>query len=590
MQPSHFLLQVALALLPLSIVSTTWLYFYPLLHGCEFPNPKPSRSGNNATVPSIAPFRLLALGDPQLEGDSSLPDPDKPSFPSVRYLYNDLKYASSWRRRRQFMNDAVRELFAKDMLKWLKAKRKELDLWGNDYYLAHIHRSLRWYTKPTHTTVLGDLLGSQWISDDEFRRRAERYWKRVFRGMERVPDTIMSGIDGNKDEEPTEGTKRGKVEVLGEDKSWEARVTNIAGNHDVGYAGDLSDERVRRFERVFGELNWEIMFELPSSNITSNSEAELQDKIRDPPPALRLVILNSMNLDTPALDEGLQRQTYDFMNHIIATSRPVTDKTHATILLTHIPLHKEAGICVDEPFFDFSDGGGVKEQNMLSQHASRIILEGIFGLSGNKNVPGEGFGRRGIVLNGHDHEGCDVLHYFPREEEDPDCPDCPDKFIDDDSAPLEDVQQESNKQKQEEELKWQALRLPSSPSTPSSPATPHTPLRALNFKNTPHLREITLRSMMGEFGGYAGFLSAWFDDSLGEKGEWRLEFRTCGFGVQHWWWGVHVLDIVTALVFGGGILVKIFELLPGSGKKKAGGKTADAKLNVKEKNSERKEK
>ena len=39
---------------------------------------------------------------------------------------------------------------------------------------------------PTHTVVLGDLLGSQWIGDEEFERRAERFWGTVFGEGERV--------------------------------------------------------------------------------------------------------------------------------------------------------------------------------------------------------------------------------------------------------------------------------------------------------------------------------------------------------------------------------------------------------------------
>jgi len=39
-----------------TIPSTYYIYNYPRIHGCEWPNPD-------------APFRLLALADPQIEGD-----------------------------------------------------------------------------------------------------------------------------------------------------------------------------------------------------------------------------------------------------------------------------------------------------------------------------------------------------------------------------------------------------------------------------------------------------------------------------------------------------------------------------------------
>ena len=50
---------------------------------------------------------------------------------------------------------------------------------------------------------------------------------------------------------------------------------------------------------------------------------------------------------------------------------------------------------------------------------------------------------------------------------------------------------------------------------------------------------------MGDFGGNAGLLSAWFDF---EAGRWKYEIQMCKLGVQHIWWAVHILDVVTAVV------------------------------------------
>lgn len=50
---------------------------------------------------------------------------------------------------------------------------------------------------------------------------------------------------------------------------------------------------------------------------------------------------------------------------------------------------------------------------------------------------------------------------------------------------------------------------------------------------------------MGEFGGNAGLLSAWFDI---HTGEWVYDMQMFKFGVQYIWWAVHVLDIVTMAV------------------------------------------
>ncbi|ORX93973.1 hypothetical protein BCR34DRAFT_580245 [Clohesyomyces aquaticus] len=251
-----------------------------------------------------------------------------------------------------------------------------------------------------------------------------------------------------------------------------------------------------------------------------------------------------MNLDTPALSPSLQSSTYTFLNHLISTSLPVASRTHATILLTHIPLHKPAGICVDSPFFDFftpeqdpAYAGGVKEQNMLSEHASKSILEGIFGLSGDERAEGNGRGRYGVIVNGHDHEGCDILHYYPRDGDT-----CSSTSESSSSSSSENENENENEQSQHPS--YRTLRLPTSPSRPNDPLVPLNGNPCLPQPATPQLREITLRSMMGEFGGYAGFLSAWFEEGVGERGEWRIEFRTCGFAVQHWWWTVHVLDLI----------------------------------------------
>lgn len=580
MQLSRFLFGLSWLLLPVALLGTTWLYLYPLFHGCAFPQP------SNTSLPllaSQAPFRLLALGDPQLEGDSSLPDPNAPIFPSLENVVSDIRNAN-------FDPPDVRDILlaaakgaGRDLGAWLEGYRKTIDLWGNDWYLAHIVRSLRWWTEPTHISVLGDLLGSQWITDGEFEKRAGRYWGTVMRGLEKVPgDTMGVYVDSDHYDEPEheqEKTWGGTTEVLGADKAWEKRVINIAGNHDIGYAGDIDNARVDRFEQAFGSLNWDIWLTLPPSNTSDTSMAD--DVSSADPPALRLVVLNTMNLDTPAYTPSLQEETYAFMNHIISTSRPVSDKTHATILLTHIPLHKEPGTCVDSPYFDYFEGGhGVREQNMLSEYGSKVVLESIFGLNKDVHAEGAGLGRRGIVINGHDHEGCDVLHwtrqpgapscnidevakedaYWPVEFRSNDTEASIPNALDDDGIAANETAPDAPEANDDS---WRAARFPVREYDIRSDNT------CTHIPTSPHLREITLRSMMGDFSGHAGFLSAWFDASKGEKGEWVLEFSSCGVGVQHWWWGVHVVDLIFALAFVGGLVAWMWEkaISPSSGRR-----------------------
>ncbi|KAI5298041.1 hypothetical protein KEM56_004373 [Ascosphaera pollenicola] len=199
--------------LPSALIALLYLYNYPLFHhDCAFPLPPPSSSAASVGVDGHAPFRLLLLADPQLEGDTSLPHPDYTLSKRVRRYWADIKLSAAdtvRRRKEEVIIDqdggeqaaplhttlltTLTTLLTADIPRSLEAARKRIDLLGNDFYLAHIYRTLHAYTAPTHVAVLGDLLGSQWISDHEFARRTRRYWRRVFRGAERVGDEWMVG-------------------------------------------------------------------------------------------------------------------------------------------------------------------------------------------------------------------------------------------------------------------------------------------------------------------------------------------------------------------------------------------------------------
>lgn len=506
-----FLLSVAryalVLLIPLSTILTTYLYLYPVFHQCAFPAPEHDASTAfhntlNQHLPfsshdanKVAPFRLLALGDPQLEGESSIPDPEAVTFPNLAKFWKDALLLDGTRhsplqRLRHSLHDLV-DFWLDDIPKTLEVYRKRVDHIGNDYYLGHIYRAMRWWTDPSHITVLGDLVGSQWIDDEEFEARGWRYWNRVFKGGERIYDEVASM--------PSEDFQ--DTRILGEyPDAWKQIIINVAGNHDVGYAGDLSPERMERFGRVFGKPNYELRFHYPvNSTVPTEGAEEMEEK---PVPELRIIILNDMNLDTPAGSREMQDQTYGFLNDVITTSQDVARPAHFTVVLTHIPMYKEAGICVDGPLFDFYDGhyeNGVKEQNHLSLAASKGFLEGIFGMNGNSDAPGNGFGRHGVILNGHDHEGCDIYHYINQ------------------SAPADS--------------EWQAMRYKDAVAAGVDEEA-----------GIPGLREITVRSMMGDFAGNAGLMSLWFDE---ETWDWKFEFVNCGLGTQHIWWIVHILDLVT---------------------------------------------
>ncbi|KAK4465110.1 hypothetical protein QBC42DRAFT_336530 [Cladorrhinum samala] len=521
-------------LVPLSLLLTAYLYLFPVFSTCAFPLPpaqtqSPSTTASafvetaklhwpfaddNASVntqglPSpAAPFRLLALGDPQLEGDTSIPTKYLGVFPHfksfIQHVTFKTPHPSLRQRLRQAAHDLVDVAF-EDTYNALESARKVIDLFGNDFYLAHIYRTVHWWTRPTHIAVLGDLMGSQWVHDGEFSRRANRYWNRVFRGAERIPDELAAYP---ADEYDLAGyLSQGGTNTS--EAAWTRRIINVAGNHDIGYAGDITTNLTERFERAFGKVNYELRFELVLSNQSLQTHS-LYDPDTNPSstklvPELRLVILNDMNLDTPAKTPELQDDTYSFVNNVINTAAAVEFQGHYTIILTHIPLYKPTGVCVDPPMFDFySHDGTVREQNQLSAAASKGFLEGILGMSGNPNAAGRGMGRKGIILNGHDHEGCDTWHFINQTEVE-------------------------GKEKEWEVKRWRQARRDKIPGG----------------DRLPGVREVTVRSMMGDFGGNAGLLSVWFDE---ETWEWKAEYGTCPLGTQHLWWLVHILDLIVVVL------------------------------------------
>ncbi|KAJ6092646.1 hypothetical protein N7486_007935 [Penicillium sp. IBT 16267x] len=566
------LARILAILLPLSAAATIYLYLYPVFNGCAFPLPhaQVTRTENSSFLEKLqqnavtntllqhlhipdsetnnqpAIFRLLVLADPQLEGDTSLPFPEFELIPRMRTHWRAVQEAignvsTTTPAPLSLLNTDVLsnittglwKLASEDIPRSLSATQKRIDLLGNDFYLAHIYRTLFWWTRPTHTTVLGDLLGSQWISDEEFSDRSQRYWNRVFRGGLRVDDDITwTGAVASHTTDQDKSDKHLEPLGPGSHPDWPRRIINVAGNHDIGYAGDVSEARMDRFERDFGRANWDIRFQHPPvlRGINDSTPEKTDDSVSLVTPTLHVINLNTLIMDTPALSSELQSQSYVYLNDLISHRLyPVEDKSVFTLLLTHLPLHKKDGICTDGPFFTFHEedddegidgvprylAGGLREQNHLSDFVSDTgILRGIFGMSGDENAFLGGRGRKGLILTGHDHTGCDVVHYAEHVME-------------------TDAEEEKNETGELQTWKWAARRYTQNKEHNGS------------TQQEPSIREVTLRSMMGEFGGNAGLLSAWFD---ADRGEWDYEITMCPAGVQHIWWAVHVTILVTGVV------------------------------------------
>jgi hypothetical protein len=303
--------------------------------------------------------------------------------------------------------------------------RKRLDVYGNDRYLGHIFRILTTHLSPSHVAVMGDLISSQWIDDNEFYDRARRFQNNIF---VHTPESPFEFI-------------------------------NISGNHDIGYVGEMTHERMNRFNNAYGDVNY------------------LKSYSGEHP--WRFVVINSLALDGPAHEPQFHDDVTRFLDSI-----RTTNFNGSTVLFTHIPLFKPEGVCHDGEYFDYYDWGTLKEQNHLSKESSDLILNSVFG---------PGIPYRGIILAGHDHEGCQTDYRYDQQAD-----------------------------------QWEAY-----------PAS-----------EIDGVREVTVRSMMGEYGGNAGLVSGTWDE---HQSHFVFAFSLCTIGVQHIWWTTKVLTILSIpvlLIFG----------------------------------------
>ena len=355
-----------------------------------------------------------------------------------------------------------------------------LDIYGNDHYLGHIISTMRQRLTPSHIVVLGDLFSSQWIPDHEFYNRTRRYVSRLFNrdtsiiedSLERnhVPGTKMFVVDwkewAGKFLSIMQGD-RSRFEFGYEDvykwvDSDEYLLVNVSGNHDIGYSGDATYQHMTRFHEVFGKDNYWIEYDVGTDH------------------SWRLVVLNDLLLEGPALQPEFVEYDWEFLRQL-----QQRNFTGSTVLVTHVPFYKAEGLCYDPPSVVYYPEGYEKEpykahllrsQNHISQNITNNVLDMIF----NNGKPG-------IVLAGHDHEGCEV--YFNKMGNG----------------------------------NWIASKEPRDDATFT-------------------LHEVTVRSMMGDFHGNTGLLNGHFNQ---KTRSWEWTFTLCPFSVQHFWWFSKVTAILS---------------------------------------------
>ncbi|QPG74836.1 hypothetical protein FOA43_002172 [Brettanomyces nanus] len=395
---------------------------------------------NSDLLPNPADIRILAIGDPQIDG----------AWPNT-------------------------------------TPRKRLDIFGNDYYLGHIYSVMKRRLQPSVVTVLGDLISCNWVSDSEYFNRTERYANRLFPRPDSVRPDSPSAIDllerrGIRNQSSYEKWFHNalKSNIFDDSyfgyedlNSWsndssEPLFINTTGNHDIGYSGEMTYDNIYRWNKFYGKDNFWIEYAKNTSH------------------PWRIVVLNSLMLDGPAKHNDFVEANWNFV-------RTVSNRQFngSTILVTHVPLFKPAGVCSDPPqtqFFtkensaayDWNKIGNLKSQNLLSYETSQKVLDALF----RNNQPG-------IILNGHNHEGC--LSYYSRDQSG--------EWIVSKDRPINDTGS--------------------------------------------YIREVTVRSIMGDYDGSTGIVTGHFDNN---KKIWRFEYSVCPFVVQHVWWASKVTLLISILL------------------------------------------
>lgn len=362
-----------------------------------------------------------------------------------------------------------------------------LDIFGNDFFLGHIASTMRRRLHPSHIAVMGDLFSSQWIGDSEFYNRTSRYMSRIFgrdiSSLEQIKSEHHDKDGQYQVDWESWGKKLDKIRAT--EKPWDlgfhhenvyswdpqnedSLFINITGNHDIGYSGDVTYQHLSRFHELFGSDNYWIEYDTDTDH------------------PWRIVVLDSLLLEGPGLQNEFIDVTWEFLYQLFERRFK-----GSTVLLTHVPLYKEEGICSDGPETRFYPevyepepykSKLLRSHNHLSEEVTKRVLNLIF----DNNKPG-------IILTGHDHVGCET--YYNKNSTSGD---------------------------------WKASKKIESPGELLS------------------VQEITVKAMMGEFHGNTGLVTGHFNK---KTGLWEWYFSLCPFTIQHVWWISKVSALLTGLLW-----------------------------------------
>ncbi|KAG0684642.1 hypothetical protein C6P40_001640 [Pichia californica] len=368
---------------------------------------------------------------------------------------------------------------------------KKIDNFGNDYYLRHVYQVMKKRLDPNFVSMMGDLVSSQWIGDSEFYNRTRRIIQRSFPRPESQCSFELKYVNDHIDTD------------------WEKYMGEFYDNLN---SGKFKERELFEFKDVYDWYNGTFIDPNTKSNteplflnITGNHDIGYGDTTfqhmarweklfglanfwieydNDTDHPWRIVMLNSLALDGPMLQPEFQKYTWDFLEALNKT-----DYHGSTILLTHIPMYKREGLCKDGPNFEYYTASGchgcVPERVGLlksQNHLSKDTSRKVLDVVFGK-------GKSGIILTGHDHYGCD--NYI--------------NFINEDDG-------------------WVADK---------------------NITSDKWIREITVRSIMGDFDGTMGIMTGHFNT---EEKNWEFDYTQCVFIIQHVWWATQVTTLISILL------------------------------------------
>ncbi|CAG8533421.1 6401_t:CDS:2 [Diversispora eburnea] len=220
------------------------------------------------------------------------------------------------------------------------------------------------------------------------------------------------------------------------------------------------ERRVKRYKWIFGDPRGEYKHEF--INLTGNHDigysrditkhrVDRWEKEFGKMSFNRWIPSKEQILSTYNIDEDNKKyHRLAVINSMNIDEREQENYQTPLILLLHIPIFKKGGLCVDGPMTVVDEHEFIIEQNHLSYNASKFILTKL---------------KPKFIFAGHDHEGCDITHVIHMNN--------------DGDYSLEAYRT----------FDFEARKKESG---------------YLDGKRTWVIREITVRSVMGEFGGNAG--------------------------------------------------------------------------------------